>query len=80
MLRDQHGLTVSTLSTEAAAGFDSTVSAYLKYRTDAPQHLARTLAADPEFGLAYCLAGYFAMLSYKLVNICLLYTSPSPRD
>ena len=59
MLRDQHGLTVSTLSTEAAAGFDSTVSAYLKYRTDAPKHLARTLAADPEFGLAqrYIAAG-----------------------
>ena len=69
MLQDQHGLTVSTLSTEAAAGFDSTVLAYLKYRIDAPQHLARTLATDPEFGLAHCLAGYFAMLSYKLANI-----------
>jgi hypothetical protein len=69
MLQDQHGLALSTLSTEAAASFDRTVLAYLKYRADTPQQLARTLAADPEFGLAHCLAGYFAMLSYKLANV-----------
>src|SRR3974377_519090 len=69
MLQDQHGLPISTLSTEAADSFDRTLSAYLKYRADTPQHLARTLAADPAFGLAHCLAGYFAMLSYKLANI-----------
>ena len=69
MLQDQHGLALSTLSTEAAASFDRTVLAYLKYRADTPQELARTLAADPEFGLAHCLAGYFAMLSYKLANV-----------
>ena len=69
MLQDQHGLAVSTSSADAAASLDHTILAYLKYRTDAPQHLARTFAADPEFGLAHCLAGYFAMLSYKLVNV-----------
>ena len=69
MLQDQRGLALSTSSGEAAAGFDRTVSAYLKYRTDASQHLARTIAADPDFGLAHCLAGYFAMLSYKLANV-----------
>ena len=69
MLQDQHGLAVSTSSTDAAASFDHTILAYLKYRTDTSQHLARTLAADPEFGLAHCLAGYFAMLSYKLANV-----------
>ena len=69
MLHDQHGLAISTSSAEAAAGFDRTVLAYLKYRTDTQQHLAGTIAADPEFGLAHCLAGYFAMLSYKLANV-----------
>ena len=69
MLQDQHGLAVSTSSMEAAASFDRTILAYLKYRADTPQHLARTLAADPQFGLAHCLAGYFAMLSYKLANV-----------
>ena len=69
MLRDQHGLTMSTLSMEAAVSFDRTILAYLKFRADTPRHLARTLAADPEFGLAHCLAGYFAMLSYKLANV-----------
>jgi hypothetical protein len=69
MLHDQHGLTISTSSTEAAESFDHTILAYLKFRADTPQHLARTLAADPEFGLAHCLAGYFAMLSYKLANV-----------
>ncbi|MGA7431965.1 MAG: hypothetical protein WBW35_16160, partial [Xanthobacteraceae bacterium] len=69
MLQDQHGLTMSTSSMEAAASFVRTTLAYLKFRADTPQHLARTLAADPEFGLAHCLAGYFAMLSYKLTNV-----------
>jgi hypothetical protein len=69
MLQDQHGLAVSTSSMEAASSFDRTILGYLKYRADTPQHLARTLVADPEFGLAHCLAGYFAMLSYKLANV-----------
>jgi tetratricopeptide (TPR) repeat protein len=69
MLQDQQGLTLSTSSAEAAANFDRTLSAYLKYRADVPRHLASTLAADAEFGLAHCLAGYFAMLSYKLANV-----------
>src|SRR5580700_9311080 len=69
MLQDQHGLAVSTSSMEAASSFDHTILAYLKFRADTPQHLAATLAADPEFGLAHCLSGYFAMLSYKLANV-----------
>src|SRR2546423_10484731 len=69
MLQGQHGLSLATSSTEAAASFDRTVLAYLKYRSDTPQHLAGTLAADPQFGLAHCLGGYFAMLSYKLANV-----------
>ena len=69
LLKDQHGLAISTSSSEAAASFDRTILAYLKYRTDTQQHLARTIAADPQFGLAHCLAGYFAMLSYKLANV-----------
>jgi hypothetical protein len=69
LLQDQHGLAISTPSMEAAASFDRTIFAYLKYRADTPQHLAGTIAADPEFGLAHCLTGYFAMLSYKLANV-----------
>jgi tetratricopeptide (TPR) repeat protein len=69
MLRDQHGLTISTSSQEGAAGFERTLCAYLKYRADAPQHLAQTLVTDPELGLAHCLGGYFAMLSYRLANV-----------
>ncbi len=69
MLQDQHGLMLSTSSREAAASFDRAVLAYLKYRTDAAQHVARSLAADPGFGLAHCMAGYLAMLSFKLGNV-----------
>jgi len=57
MLRDLHGLAISTSSAEAASAFERTILAYLKYRVDASQHLAHTLAADPEFGLAHCLSG-----------------------
>jgi hypothetical protein len=68
-MRDIHGLPITASSAEAGAGFDRTVLAYLKYRADTPDHLARTLAADPEFGLAHCMKGYLAMLSYKQANV-----------
>src|SRR4029077_3219415 len=68
MPQDLHGLPITT-SPEAGAAFDGTVLAYLKYRFDAPEHLKRTLAADPEFALAHCLKGYFTMLSYKQANV-----------
>jgi len=68
MPHDLHGLPITT-SSEAGAAFDRTVTGYLKYRFDTPEHLKRTLAADPEFALAHCLKGYFAMLSYKQANV-----------
>jgi tetratricopeptide (TPR) repeat protein len=67
--QDIHGLPISTSSADAGAAFDRTVLGYLKYRADTPEHLRGTLAADPEFGLAHCLKGYFAMLSYKQANV-----------
>jgi tetratricopeptide (TPR) repeat protein len=68
MPHDLHGLPITT-SAEAGAAFDRTVRAYLKYRVNAPEHLKDTLAVDAGFGLAHCLKGYFAMLSYKQANV-----------
>src|SRR5215470_4259548 len=68
MQHDIHGLPISTGAAGAAA-FDRTLLGYLKYRADAGQQLADTLAADGEFALAHCLKGYFAMLSYKQANV-----------
>lgn len=69
MLRDLHGLPISTASPEAATALDRTIHAYLKYRADVPVHMGATLAADGDFGLAHCLKGYFTMLSYKQANV-----------
>ncbi len=69
MHRDMHGLPISTASGEAAAAFDRTVAGYLKYRADLPARIAQVFAADNDFGLAHCLKGYFAMLSYKQANV-----------
>src|SRR5437764_6545277 len=69
MPQDIHGLTISAASADAGAAFDRTILAYLKYRADTPEYLGRTLAADPQFALAHCLKGYFAMLSYKQANV-----------
>ncbi len=69
MPQDLHGLPISTSSAKAAEAFDRAFLSYLKYRVDAPEHLKRTLEADSEFGLAHCLKGYFAMLSYKQANL-----------
>ena len=69
MHRDMLGLPISTASASAAAGFERTVAGYLKYRADLAARLGETLAADADFGLAHCLKGYFAMLSYKQANV-----------
>src|SRR5262245_33530067 len=45
------------------------LSSFLKFRLDAREHLSRGLAADPDFGLAHCLKGYFAMLLYKQAGV-----------
>jgi len=45
------------------------LSSFLKFRLDVREHLSRCLAADPEFGLAHCLKGYFAMLLYKQTSV-----------
>ena len=65
MLRDGNGLSISTSSAEAAAALYRTIASFLKFRLDARDHLAATLAADPEFALGHCLKGYFMMLAYK---------------
>ena len=64
-MKDAYGLSISTSSAHAAAAFDRTVAGYLKARLDTRDHLTELLKADPEFGLAHCLKGYFAMLLYK---------------
>jgi tetratricopeptide (TPR) repeat protein len=69
MPHDIHGLPISTASAQAAAAFDRTLLGYLKYRADLAARLGDLLAVDAEFGLAHCLKGYFALLSYKQANV-----------
>ena len=69
MQQDIHGLPISTSSAQGAAAFDRAITGYLKYRADLPARMTALFAADAEFGLAHCLKGYFAMLSYKQANV-----------
>src|SRR5262245_45624138 len=69
MQHDIQGLPISTASAQSAAAFDHALEGYLKYRADGGARVAALLAADGEFGLAHCLKGYFAMLSYKQANV-----------
>ncbi len=65
MHSDIRGLPISTASAEAAAAFDHLVVGYLTYRADTPTRLDAVLEADPDFALAHCMKGYFAMLAFK---------------
>src|ERR1700757_5020251 len=62
---DARGLPISIASAKAAAAFDHLVTGYLPYRADTPARLTAALEADPEFALAHCMQGYFAMLAFK---------------
>ena len=65
MYQDIRGLTVTAASQAAVTAFDHAIDGYLRYRADIPARMAAVFAADPEFALAHCLKGYFAMLSFK---------------
>ncbi len=62
---DARGLPISTTSAKAAAAFDRLVTGYLTFRADTPDRLNAALEADPDFALAHCMKGYFAMLAFK---------------
>lgn len=62
---DTRGLPLSTASPRAAAAFDHLVAGYLTQRADTPDRLTAVLEADPDFALAHCMQGYFAMLGFK---------------
>ena len=62
---DARGLPISTASANAAAAYDHLVTGYLTYRADTPTRLTAVLEADPNFALARCMKGYFAMLGFK---------------
>jgi tetratricopeptide (TPR) repeat protein len=64
-MKDASGLEISTTRPEAGSAYDHLIDGYLGYRADLPQRLRALLAADPGFGLAHCVQGYFAMLAYK---------------
>jgi hypothetical protein len=62
---DTRGLPISVTSAEAAAAYDHLVTGYLTYRVDTSDRLKALLAIDPDFALAHCMKGYFAMLAFK---------------
>jgi tetratricopeptide (TPR) repeat protein len=65
MQRDARGLPISTDSAKAAAAYDYLIAGYLSQRADTPARLTALLEADPDFALAHCMKGYFAMLGFK---------------
>ena len=64
MPHDAHALKLTT-SAAGAASWDHVIAGYLGYRADTAGRMAALLDADPNFGLAHCLVGYFAMLGFN---------------
>ena len=67
--QDRHGLALSASSPDTARAFNHTVSGYLTCRADAPARLKELLAADPDYGLAHVLSGYFPMLGFNAATV-----------
>jgi tetratricopeptide (TPR) repeat protein len=63
--KDLHGLPLSTSAEETARAFNHAVAGYLAYRADTPVRLQQLLAADPQFGFAHVLKGFFLMLGFN---------------
>ena len=69
MHADVRGLPLSTASAKSAAAYDFVVTGYLTQRADTPTRLTALLEADPDFALAHCMRGYFAMMAYKQASV-----------
>ncbi len=67
--QDLHGLALSTSSPDTARAFNHTIAGYLAYLADTPARLQELLAADPGFGFAHLLKGYFLMLSFNVAHV-----------
>ncbi len=65
MHRDTRGLPITITSAKAGAVYDNLVTGYITYRADTPARLTALLEAAPDFALAHCMQGYFAMLGFK---------------
>src|SRR5512143_1502542 len=66
---DARGLPISTASVKAAAAHHHRITRYLTQRADTPARLTVLLEADPDFALAHCMQGYFAMMAYKQATV-----------
>ena len=65
MFKDCRGLSLTTVSAQAAAAYDRAVDGYLGYRADMISRMEALFAADPEFGLAHTLKGYLYLMGYR---------------
>lgn len=65
MPRDAQGNEATFASDAAAAAFDATVAAFLKYRLDTPVHLKAALKLDAEAPMLHALKAGFSMLAYN---------------
>ena len=81
-LQDIFGYDLTISNGAALESWNATIQAFLAHGAQTPVHLTKTLEADPEFALAHTAKGFFMMLlgRSELIETCLLYTSPSPRD
>ena len=66
---DARGLPISTANAKAAIAYDHLVTGYLTQRADTPARLTALLEADPDFALAHCMQGYFAMMAFKQATV-----------
>jgi hypothetical protein len=64
-VQDAQDHLLTTTSAIAAAQFCDAMASYIAYRADAAEHLRQALVTDPDFALAHCLRGYFAMLCFN---------------
>lgn len=62
MKTDAQGLHLSTQSDQAVAAYNAAVHALVGFKADPAKHAKAALEADPDFGMAHALRGYFYLM------------------
>jgi tetratricopeptide (TPR) repeat protein len=69
MPQDAQGNAATFASDAAAAAFDATVEAFLKYRLDTPLRLKEALKLDGEAPMLHAMKAGFALLAYNVAHV-----------
>lgn len=72
--KDVRGLELTTTSMKALSAYNKSIAANAEYRISASKYMERAIEEDPNFTMAHCVLGYYAMAAEAMAPVGLART------